>query len=83
MALLLLNLPYGVELEMLVLILLVALLPTVLIYWHASRRNNPHPYVWAGAMFVAALLGNVVGLVVVAVLYYVVGREQAHRAKRV
>ena len=73
--LLLLNVPYGMELEMFVRILLVALIPTVLIYWDATRRNNPHPYVWTGAMFVAALLGNFVGLIVVAVLYYVVGRD--------
>lgn len=73
MALRLLQVPGLPGLTELVVILLIASLlvvPAVLIYRDAKRRDAPAPIAWAVAMFVAAW--SLVGVLVVLVVYYAV-----------
>jgi hypothetical protein len=64
-----LGVPGAIELLVVLLVFALAVIPAILVYRDASRRDAEVPAAWALATLVAAW--SLVGLPVVAVLYYV------------
>ena len=60
--------PRGAELSIMLSILVIMLIPTILVYWDASRRETAHQTVWAVATFLAA--PTIFGIAAIGVLYY-------------
>lgn len=71
--------PGGAELAVIGLVgLLVTLLALGVAYWvyrDASRRGNDNAEIWAIAVALAGIFGNLLGLVVLFALYLLVGRD--------
>jgi uncharacterized membrane protein len=70
------GLPGGPELLIVLLIgLVIIAVPTYLVYNDATKRNNENAILWTVATLIGGLVGNIVGALLVVVLYLVVGRD--------
>lgn len=71
--------PGGAELLVIFLVgivsLLIALGAAYWVYRDASRRGNDDAEIWAIAVVLGAIVGNLVGLLLLLVLYLLVGRD--------
>ena len=70
------GIPGGPELLIILLISLVlVVIPTYLVYRDAKRRQNDNAALWGVATLLAGLVGNLLGALLVVVLYLIIGRE--------
>ena len=73
------SIPGGAELAVIGLVgLLATLLALGMAYWvyrDAGRRGNDDAEIWAIAVALAGIFGNLLGLIVVFALYLLVGRD--------
>lgn len=72
--------PGGAEIMVILSILVMMLIPTVLVYWDASRREADYPTVWAVATFLAA--PTIFGVAAIVVLYYFLVVRESSAKKR-
>ena len=67
--------PGGPELLVILLIGVIAVLPAYWVYSDAKRRNNDNVALWTVATILGGLVGNIVGALLVVVLYLIIGRD--------
>lgn len=69
-------LPGGPELLVILLIAVLAIvLPAYWVYRDATKRNNENRALWTVATIIGGLVGNILGALLVVVLYLIVGRD--------
>ena len=70
------GIPGGPELLIVLLISLVLVaIPTYLVYRDAKRQQNDNAALWGVATLLGGLVGNLIGALLVVVIYLVVGRD--------
>lgn len=70
------GIPGGPELIVIFFIVLLAIvLPAYWVYRDATKRNNEDRTLWTVATIIGGLVGNILGALLVVVLYLIVGRD--------
>ena len=70
------GIPGGPELLIILLISLVLVaVPTYLVYRDAKRRQNDNAALWGVATLLGGLVGNLLGALLVVVIYLIAGRD--------
>ena len=70
------GIPGGPELLIILVVGLVfAVLPAYFVYNDARKRNDDDAALWGVATLLGGLVGNIVGALLVVVLYLIIGRD--------
>ena len=70
------GIPGGLELLIIAIIgFVIAVIPAFLVYRDAKRKGNENATLWGVATLLGGLVGNLVGALLVVVLYLIIGRE--------
>ena len=68
--------PGGSELLIILIIgVIVSVLPAYFVYNDATKRDNENATLWTVGTLLAGISGNIVGALIVVILYLIIGRE--------